>query len=62
MNNVFGYRLEIAKLLLKNLHSFWSYLEKPEGGQNDPLSPLMVKMKSPLITPVDNRNENKKQD
>ena len=34
--NVFGYRLGIAKISLKNLNSFLSYLEKTWGGQNDP--------------------------
>ena len=42
--NVFAYRLGIAKISLKNLNSFLSYQEKPDGGQNDPapLSPLRV--------------------
>ena len=38
--NVFVYRLGIAKISLKNLQSFLSYLENPEGGQNDPLPPV----------------------
>ena len=38
--NVFGYRLGIAKISLKNLNSFLSYPEKTWGGQNDP--PLVL--------------------
>ena len=36
--NVLGYRLGIAKISFKNLHSFWSYLE------NDSLSRFRVKV------------------
>ena len=37
----------MVKISLKNLHLFWSYLEKTWGGQNDPLplSPLKVTLK-----------------
>ena len=46
MANVFGYRLEIAKISLKNLNSLLSYLEKTWRGSKwpPPISPLRVKI------------------
>ena len=35
--NAFGYRLGTAKTSLRHFHSFWSYLEKPEGVKMTPL-------------------------
>ena len=40
--NVFGYRLGIAKISLKNLNSFLSYLEKNLRVKMTPLSPLTL--------------------
>ena len=33
----------MAKILLKNPHPFWSYLEKPKGIQNNPPPHLVFK-------------------
>ena len=44
--NLFGYRLGTAKISLKSLNSFWSYLEKTKGVKMTPLSPLRVTNKT----------------
>ena len=41
LTSLLGYKQEIAKISLKNLHSFWSYLEKTRGVKMIP-SPFLL--------------------